>query len=173
MKIACIVTNGFEDSELRIPVDRLRQAGHEVDIISLERGDQLVGEKGKEKVTADKGIADAKVGDYDALLIPGGYSPDKLRADKRFVEIVKDFDKAEKPIAAVCHGPQLLITAELVKGRKLTAWTTIQGDLRQVGAHVEDREVVADRNWITSRKPADLEIFSRTFIEKLSQLPRK
>jgi len=172
MKIACIVTNGFEDSELRIPVDRLRQSGHQVDIISFEKGDPLAGYKGKEKVTSDKGIDEVKAADYDALLIPGGHSPDKLRADKRFVELVKAFDKAGQLIAAVCHGPQILLTAELVTGRKLTAWSTVQGDLRQAGANVEDTEVVADRNWITSRKPADLEIFSRTFIEKLGSAKR-
>ena len=170
MKIACIATNGFEDSELRIPVDRLRATGHEVDIIGFEKGDPLTGDKGREKVTATKGIVEVKEGDYAALLIPGGHSPDKLRADKRFVELVKDFERAGKLIAAVCHGPQLLLTAELVRGRKLTAWSTIQGDLRQAGANVEDREVVVDKNWITSRKPGDLETFSRAIVERLASV---
>jgi protease I len=103
------------------------------------------------------------------LLIPGGYSPDKLRADDRFVKFVRDFDATKRPIAAVCHGPQLLLTAELVQGRTLTAWKTIQGDLRQAGARVQDQEVVVDDNWITSRKPDDLEAFSAKLIEELGE----
>ncbi len=167
MKIACIVASGFEDSELRIPMERLRAAGHEVVIVAADEGAELVGKKGKERVTADRGIDDVHARDYDLLLIPGGHSPDALRIDPRFVELVKDFDKAQKPIAAVCHGPQLLIAARLVRGRKLTAWPTVQEDLRQAGADVEDREVVIDRNWITSRKPADLDAFARAILERL------
>src|SRR5207248_1881181 len=106
-------------------------------------------------------------------LIPGGYSPDKLRADDRFVEFVKEFDATGRPLAAVCHGPQLLLTAELQRGRTLTAWKTVQGDLRQAGAAVEDREVVVDDNWITSRKPDDLEAFSAKLIEELGELEER
>src|SRR6185312_8670462 len=98
------------------------------------------------------------------------YSPDKLRADERFVAFVKDFDQTGRPLAAVCHGPQLLLTADLQRGRTLTAWKTIQGDLRQAGAKVKDQAVVVDRNWITSRKPDDLEAFSSKFLEELSDL---
>ena len=105
--------------------------------------------------------------EYDALVIPGGQSPDHLRADARFVELVKKFDATGRPLAAVCHGPQLLITARLVKGRTLTAWKTIQEDLRQIGAHVKDEPVVIDRNWITSRQPSDLEAFSQATLEAL------
>ncbi len=107
------------------------------------------------------------------LLIPGGYSPDKLRADDRFVQFVRDFDATKRPLAAVCHGPQLLLTAELVQGRTLTAWKTVQGDLRQAGAHVRDQEVVVDDNWITSRKPDDLEAFSAKLIEELGELEER
>src|ERR1051325_8179188 len=117
MRIACILASEFEDSELRIPMDRLRASGHEVDIIGAEEGKELVGKKGKERVTANRAIDDARASDYDVLLIPGGHSPDKLRIDPRFVELVKEFEKGSKTIAAVCHGPQLLITAGLVRGR--------------------------------------------------------
>ena len=169
MKIACVLGVHFEDSEFRIPYDRLREAGYQVDVIGVKAGEELKGYKGKEKVKADKSIDQVKAEDYDALLIPGGQSPDHLRADRRMVEFVKKFDQAGKPIAAVCHGPQLLIAAHLVKGRTLTAWQTIQDDLRQIGATVKDEPVVRDRNWITSRKPDDLQQFSDAIVEELER----
>ena len=167
MKIACVLGQGFEDSEFRVPYDRLKQEGYQVDIIGVKAGEELKGYKGKEKVKAEKGIDQVKADDYDALLIPGGQSPDRLRADKRVVDFVKQFESAGKLIAAVCHGPQLLIAAQLVKGRTLTAWQTIQDDLRQIGANVKDEPVVQDRNWITSRKPDDLKQFSDAIVERL------
>jgi protease I len=169
MKIACVLGQGFEDSEFRVPYDRLKQEGYEVEIIGVKAGEELKGYKGKEKVKADKGIDQVRADDYDALLIPGGQSPDHLRADERFVEFVKAFDASGKLIAAVCHGPQLLMAAQLVKGRTLTAWQTIQDDLRQAGATVKDQPVVRDRNWITSRKPEDLKPFSDAIVEALEE----
>ena len=167
MRIACVLGQGFEDSEFRVPYDRLKEEGYQVDVIGVKAGEELKGYKGKEKVKVEKSIDQVKAEDYDALLIPGGQSPDHLRADRRMVEFVKKFDQAGKPIAAVCHGPQLLIAAHLVKGRTLTAWQTIQDDLRQIGATVKDEPVVRDRNWITSRKPDDLEQFSDAIVESL------
>jgi protease I len=172
-KVACLLAKGFEDSEFRIPYDRLRQAGYDVEIIGTRAGDKLKGEHQKETATTDLGIDDVQVGDYEGLLIPGGYSPDKLRADERFVAFVKEFDQTGRPLAAVCHGPQLLLAAELQRGRTLTAWKTIQSDLRQAGAKVKDQAVVVDRNWITSRKPDDLEAFSSKFLEELSDLEER
>ena len=169
MRIACVLGQGFEDSEFRVPYDRLKEEGYQVDVIGVKAGEELKGYKGKEKVKAEKSIDQVKVEDYDALLIPGGQSPDRLRADRRMVEFVKKFDQAGKPIAAVCHGPQLLIAAHLVKGRTLTAWQTIQDDLRQIGATVKDEPVVRDRNWITSRKPDDLQQFSDAIVEELER----
>ncbi|HEX9289870.1 MAG TPA: type 1 glutamine amidotransferase domain-containing protein [Anaeromyxobacteraceae bacterium] len=166
-KVACILSQDFEDSEFRVPYDRMRSAGYEVDVIGTRAGEELAGKKGKERVKADKGIAEVKPDDYQALFIPGGYSPDHLRADKRFVDFVKAFDQQHKTVAAVCHGPQLLMTAGLVKGRTLTAWTTIQDDLKQVGAKVKDEPVVVDDNWITSRKPDDLTQFSDAILQRL------
>ncbi len=167
MKIACLLGQGFEDSEFRVPYDRLRSEGYQVDIIGVKAGEELKGYKGKEKVTAEKAIDQVKPDDYDALLIPGGQSPDHLRVDRRMVEFVKAFDRDGKLIAAVCHGPQLLIAAHLVKGRSLTAWQTIQDDLQQVGATVKDEPVVIDRNWITSRKPDDLPQFSDAIVDQI------
>jgi deglycase len=167
MKIALVLGQGFEDSEFRVPYDRLKEEGYEVEIIGVKAGEELKGYKGKETVKVEKGIDRVKAEDYDALLIPGGQSPDHLRVDKRMVELVKQFDQAGRLIAAVCHGPQLLIAAHLVKGRTLTAWQTIQDDLQQIGAQVKDEAVVKDRNWITSRKPDDLKQFSDAIVEHL------
>lgn len=172
-KVACLLAADFEDSELRIPVDRLRAAGYAVEIIGARAGERLAGEKGRESVVTDLGIDDAAVADYEGLLIPGGYSPDKLRADERFVAFVREFDRTGRPLAAVCHGPQLLLAAELQRGRTLTAWKTVQGDLRQAGAEVRDEPVVVDGNWITSRQPADLEAFSAKLIEELGELEQR
>src|SRR5689334_1634101 len=132
-RVALLLGQGFEDSEFRVPYDRLREAGHTVEIIGAKGGEELTGHKGKEKVRADASIDDVQPNAYDALFIPGGQSPAHLRDDRRFVEFVKQFDATRRPVAAICHGPQLLITAGLVRGRKLTAWRTVQEELRSNG----------------------------------------
>ncbi|HET9596533.1 MAG TPA: type 1 glutamine amidotransferase domain-containing protein [Anaeromyxobacteraceae bacterium] len=166
-RVACILSDGFEDSEFRVPYDRMRAQGYQVDVIGAKAGDEIAGKAGKEKVRAEKGIDQVRPEDYQALFIPGGYSPDHLRADRRFVDFVRAFDEQKKTVAAVCHGPQILMTAGLVKGRTLTAWQTIQDDLKQVGARVKDEPVVVDGNWITSRKPDDLDRFSDAIVQRL------
>lgn len=166
-KIAFVLAPMFEDAEFKIPYDRLRSAGYVVEVIGAQAGEELKGVQGKEKVKTDKAITDVQPGDYVALVIPGGFSPDKLRADSRFVEFVKDFDAQHRPLAAICHGPQLLEAAHLVRGRTLTAWSTVQDDLSQMGAHVRDEAVVTDDNWITSRKPEDGEQFAAAIIDAL------
>lgn len=167
MKVACILADGFEDSEFRVPYDKLKAAGFEITVIGPDKDATLEGKQGKEKVRPDDAIDTVKMGEFDLLLIPGGHSPDHLRADERFVELVRTFDEDGKWIAAVCHGPQLFITARIVKGRTLTAWSTVQADLEAAGANVQDEPVVIDRNWITSRKPDDLEQFSQAIIERV------
>ena len=171
-KVACLLGPGFEDSEFRIPYDRARKEGYDVDIIGPKAGMELKGYKGKEVVKAEKSIDEVRPEDYLGLLIPGGHSPDHLRADQRFVEFVRRFDGLKRPLAAVCHGPQLLLSARLVRGRTLTAWTTVQGDLELAGATVKDEQVVVDQNWITSRKPDDLQAFSDAFAEALRKAER-
>ena len=166
MRIACVLAEGYEDSEFRVPFDRYRAAGHEVTIIGLEAGAKLKGKAGKEEATTDVAVAGARPDDYDALFIPGGHSPDLLRGDDRMVQFVKSF--AGKPVFAVCHGPQLLMTAGMVKGRTMTAWKTIQADLGLAGATVVDREVVVDRDLVTSRKPDDLDAFVRESLRLMS-----
>jgi protease I len=165
MRIACILGDGFEDSEFKLPRDRFRDAGHAVTVIGFERGRKLTGMKGKVTVTADLGIDEADPRAFDALFIPGGHSPDLLRGDARFVEFVRAF--RDRPIFAICHGPQMLITADLVRGRILTAWKTVQVDLRNAGASVPDREVVVDANLVTSRQPGDLDAFVRASLAHL------
>lgn len=163
MRIACVLAEGFEDSELKKPYDEFMKAGHEVTIIGAEKGKTLSGKAGKEKAKVDLAIADARPESFDALLIPGGHSPDQLRADERFVQFVRAF--ADKPVFAICHGPQLLITADMVRGKEMTAWKTIQVDLRLAGAHVMDEEVVVDGNLVTSRQPSDIPAFVRKSLE--------
>lgn len=171
MRIACLLDNDFEDSEFKEPYDAFKTAGHQVTIIGLQPGKELRGKKGTVTAKADVGIDQVRPEQFDALFIPGGYSPDRLRADPRMVEFTKAFTDAEKPVLAICHGPQLLITARVVAGRQLTAWQTIQEDLEQVGAKVLDREVVVDRNLVTSRKPADLPAFIRESLKLLERVP--
>ena len=161
MRIACLLDTDFEDSEFRVPYNAYRAAGHEVVIIGFEAGKELRGKKGNEMVRSERGIDDAAADDSDALFIPGGYSPDHLRADERMVRFAWAFFERERPVFAVCHGPQLLLTAGVVEGRAMTAWKTVQVDLRVAGAKVVDEEVVVDRNLVTSRQPSDLSAFCR------------
>jgi protease I len=151
MRIACLLASGYEDSEFQKPYDEFTDAGHEVIVIGGKAGEELAGKKGDSKTKADKGIADVRPDQFEALLIPGGQSPDRLRADERFVEFVKPFFADGRPVFAICHGPQLLISADQYKEHRMTAWKTIQGDLNRMGAKVVDQEVVVDRNLVTSR----------------------
>ena len=171
MKVACVLANGFEDSEFRQPYDALKQAGHEVTIVGVEAGQKLNGDKGKESATTEKAFADVSPDQFDALFIPGGFSPDRLRAHGAPVAFVKAFFEKDKPILAICHGPQLFITAGTYRGHRLTAWRTIQGDLKLLGADVVDQEVVVDRNVVTSRQPQDLPAFIREGLKLLEKVP--
>jgi protease I len=171
MRIACVLDVDYEDSEFKQPYDAFRKAGHEVTIAGLKAGKELRGKKGEVTTKAEAGIDQVGPEQFDALLIPGGYSPDHLRSDPRMVGFTRAFFEADKPVFAICHGPQLLITARVVKGRKMTAWKTIQDDLSQVGAHVVDQEVVADRNLVTSRQPSDIPAFIRESLKLLEKVP--
>jgi deglycase len=163
----------FEDSEFKDPYDALKEAGHQVDIVGVEAGQELDGSKGKVKATTDKAFSDVSPDQYDALLIPGGSSPDKLRANDSAVAFVKAFMTARKPTFAICHGPQLLLTADEYKGHRMTAWKTVLGDLKKAGANVVDEEVVVDGNLVTSRMPADIPAFIRESLKVLEQVPAK
>ncbi len=173
MKIACVLGPKFEDSEFKDPYEAFRAAGHEVTVVGLEAGAQLEGDKGKVKATVDKSFKDVKPDQFDALLIPGGSSPDKLRAHEDAVAFVKAFMRAGKPVFAICHGPQLLLSADEYKSHRMTAWKTIQGDLKRAGANVVDEEVVVDRNLVTSRQPSDIPAFIRESLKLLDQVPAR
>jgi protease I len=166
-KVAVLVDEMFEDSEFRIPYDRLREAGHDVDIIGLEANKQIAGKKGKERIEIEKAVKDVSDADYDALVIPGGYSPDHLRMNMDAVRFTRDMAMANKPVAAVCHGPWMLIEADLAYELMLTSWPSIKTDLVNAGARWIDREVVVDGNIITSRKPADLPAFCDAILREL------
>ena len=171
MKIACLLDSGFEDAEFKQPYDAFEEVGHEVTVIGLERGKQLAGKKGEVEVAAQKAIGEVSDSDYDALLIPGGHSPDHLRANPDIVTFTREFFLKEKPVFAICHAAQLLMTARVVHDRRLTAWTTVQDDLRQLGADVVDEEVVVDRKLVTSRQPSDIPAFVRESLAVMEAAP--
>lgn len=166
-KVAMLVGQEFEDSEVRIPLDRLREAGHDVEIVGVKAGETLRGKKGKEEVEADRGIDEVFPREFSALVIPGGKSPANLRTNDQVVDFVKAFVATMKPIAAVCHGPQLLASANALRDKHITSWPEIRGELERAGAVWADEEVVEDGSLITSRKPADLEAFSKALIARL------
>jgi protease I len=168
-RVAIIVDQMFEDAELRIPHDRLKQAGHEIDLVGIEAGTQLHGKRGEEHVRTDKAARDVSADQYDALVIPGGYSPDHLRTSLDMVRLTRDMVLANKPVAVVCHGPWMLVEADVVDERVVTSWPSIRTDLLNAGARWVDREVVEDGNLITSRKPGDLEAFSRALLRQLER----
>ena len=167
-KIATLITNLFEDSEYTDPAKAFLDADHEVLTIEKEAGVEVTGKKGETTVTTDYGIDDVKPEDFDALFIPGGFSPDLLRADNRFVEFAKSFMDDKKPVFAICHGPQLLITAKTLEGRDATGYKSIQVDMEYAGAKYADKEVVVCQNQlVTSRTPADIPAFNRESLKLL------
>ena len=165
--VAFVLADDFEDSEFKVPYDRIRGAGHEVTVIGTETGKRVTGKKGKETCTVDATPADVDPGQFDALVVPGGYSPDKLRTDADIVSLVRKVADADKPVAAICHAGSLLIEADLVDGRRVTSWPSIRVDLENAGATWEDSELVVDGNIITSRKPDDLDAFTGAILERL------
>ena len=171
-RVLIMATNGFEQSELTGPRERLEQAGIETRIASPEKG-EIRGWQDKdwgETVDVDLSLDEVDVDDYDALLLPGGQiNPDLLRMDERAVGLVNDFAEADKTIAAICHAPWLLAEAGLVEGRTVTGWPSIRTDLANAGADVVDREVAEDGNLITSRNPDDIPAFSDALIARLRQ----
>ena len=168
-RILIMATNGFEQSELEVPRDTLREAGAQITIASQETG-QIKGWDEKDwgrPVDVDALISDVSADDFDALVLPGGQiNPDLLRVDEDAMALIKAFDSASKPIAAICHAPWLLIEAGLAKGRRMTSYKSIRTDLANAGANVVDNaEVVTDSHFITSRNPGDLEAFCQAIIE--------
>src|SRR5262245_50447544 len=141
-KIAIPLAADFEDSEYAVPRGRLCDAGHHVTVIGTKKGETVKGKRGKAQATVDAAAADVDPGAFDALVIPGGYSPDHLRLDHDVVEFVRRFCASGKVVAAVCHGPQLLIEADAVRGKTLTSWPSVRRDLENAGATWRDQQVV-------------------------------
>lgn len=167
-KIAVLMTDLYEESEFTEPKKALTEAGHDVIVIEKERGKTLKGKNGEQTVEVDESIDDVQPSQFDALLIPGGFSPDLLRADDRFVDFAKQFMESKKPVFTICHGPQLLITAETLKGRDITGYKSIHVDLKNAGATLHDKEVVVCQNQlVSSRTPADLPAFNREMLKLL------
>lgn len=166
--IAFVLAEDFEDSEFRKPYDGLKAAGHQVDVLGAKAGAKVKGKKGKEEVAIETAAKDANPAEYDAVVIPGGYSPDHLRTEQPVVDFVSAMARGGKVIAAVCHGPQLLIEAEAVKGKTLTSWPSVKTDLKNAGATWVDKEVAVDGKLITSRKPDDLPAFTDAIKKQLS-----
>jgi protease I len=171
-RVAILATNGFEQSELTGPRDALKQAGLKVDIVSLAPG-AIRGWQKKDwgdTVDVDVTIDEAKVENYCALVLPGGQiNPDILRTDERAVRFVRQFFDAKKPIGAICHGPWMLVEADVVRGRTVTSWPSVKTDLKNAGAKWVDQEVVVDQGLVTSRKPDDIPAFSSKLIEEISE----
>jgi protease I len=170
-KVAIVATHGFEQAELTEPQKALKQAGATVHVIAPQSG-EIQGfrhfDKG-ERVMVDRTLAEAKPGDYDALVIPGGlFNPDRLRTDERALAFLRAMMQADKPVGAICHGPWLLINAGLADGRTLTSVPTIRKDLENAGAITVEKEVVVDGQLVTSRTPKDLPAFCAALIERIA-----
>jgi intracellular protease, PfpI family len=165
--VAVIIDGMFEDSEYTEPAKAFKAAGHKLTHIGLKKNTRVKGKTEGTQVKIDKAVNDISAEDFDALLIPGGYSPDHLRADEAAVKFVKNFFESNKPVFAICHGPQLLITAQVLKGRKVTGWKSIVQDIKNAGAQFLDQEVVEDGNLISSRHPGDLPMFISASLSRL------
>lgn len=168
LRVAALAADGVEQVELTGPLKALQKAGAAVEVISLHKGkiqamNALVPGK---RIAVDRVVKDADAALYDALLLPGGHiNPDFLRKSDEALEFVRSFDMAGKPIAVICHGPWVLVSAGLVEGRRLTSWPNIKDDIRNAGGIWEDAAVVRDRNWVSSRSPLDLPAFEKAMLQ--------
>ena len=169
-RVAMLVEDEFEDRELTGPLDALRAAGATVTLIGPTAGAEFKGKRGQAIVTSDLAAGSARMTEFDALVIPGGHAPDKMRMRHAMVDLTREAMEAGKPVAAICHGPQLLISANAVRGRTLTCWPSIAIDVKNAGGLYVDKPVVEDGNLITSRKPDDVPAFSEAIIRALSNV---
>jgi protease I len=171
-RVAFLFTEGAEQVEVTEPLEAVRRAGADTEIISLEKGEVEMWkhfDKG-DKMTADKAVADADPSDYDGLVLPGGVAnPDQLRGNKDAVKFVRAFFEQDKPVGVICHGAWMLVETGVAKGRKVTSWPSLRTDLRNAGAEWVDQEVVVDNGLVTSRKPDDLPAFCAKIIEEFAE----
>jgi protease I len=169
-RVAMLVEDEFEDRELTGPLEALRTAGATVTLVGPTAGTDFKGKRGVAAVTSDLSAGAARMKDFDALVIPGGHAPDKMRMRHAMVDLARDAMDAGKPVAAICHGAQLLISANALRGRTLTCWPSIAIDVKNAGGLYVDKPVVEDGNLITSRKPEDVPMFSEAIIRALSKV---
>lgn len=172
--VAILATDGFEESELHQPLEALRDAGARVEIVSLPDNGGTIrgwadGDWGGE-IEADRTVDEVEADDYDALVLPGGViNPDRLRRDERAVSLVREFFAQGKPVAAICHGPWMMVEADVVRNRRLTSFPSIRTDLENAGADWVDEEVVVEAGLVTSRNPSDLDAFVDKMLEEISE----
>ena len=170
-RVAIIVTDGFEQIEMTSPREALEKAGAKCVLIAPKDG-EVQGFKHHDKADkfkVDMTLANANAGEFDAVMLPGGViNADAIRIDTKAQQFVQQIDRAGKPVAVICHGSWLLVSAGLTKGRHMTSWPTLQDDLRNAGAQWEDKECIRDRNWVSSRKPDDLPAFNREMVSLFS-----
>jgi protease I len=176
IRVAILATDGVEQAELTEPRKFMEQLGAKTTLLSPKAApiQSMQHDQKAEMIPADAPIEAANAQDYDAVLLPGGaLNADKLRMNEEARRFVRELDRAKKPLAVICHGPWLLISAGLVKGRRMTSYYTIQDDLRNAGAEWRDEEVVRDKNWISSRQPSDIPAFNRAIAEILTDIRAK
>lgn len=171
-RIAILATNGFEEVELTSPKEAMEKEGFQVDIVSLEKGNIKAwdGDDWSNEYQVDYSLNEVNANDYNALMLPGGViNPDKLRREEKVLDFVKDFFKQSKPVAAICHAGWTLISADVVKGRKMTSFNSIRKDMENAGVNWVDEEVVVDQGLVTSRNPDDLPAFNSKLIEEIKE----
>jgi len=171
-RVAILATDGFEESELTSPLNALKESGAAVDLVSLKSGKIKSWKDGNwnMEIDVDKTLDGVSSSEYNALMLPGGViNPDILRRSEKAVQFVRDFFDDHKPVAAICHGPQMLIEADVVNGRRMTSFGSISTDLKNAGAHWVDEEVVTDHGLVTSRSPADLNAFNAKLVEEIAE----
>jgi protease I len=167
-RIAILAEEDFEDSELVEPLRAMKNVGARVVIVGSGSKQSYNGKRGNATVTVDTTADKVKAEDFDAIIVPGGYAPDKMRLHQPMIDLVKKAHDLGKVVAAICHGPQLLISADIVRGRRITSWPSVAVDLKNAGANWVDEPVVRDGNLISSRKPTDLPRFNKAIIEALT-----
>ena len=166
-RIAVLLGDMFEEVAYTEPVKAFRKDGHEIVHVGVKKNRTVKGKKKGTPVKIGSAVKDTRVDGFDALLIPGGYSPDKLRVDEDAVAFAREFVKSAKPVFSICHGPQILITADVLRGRKVTGWKSIIQDIKNAGAEFIDQEVVEDGNLVSSRQPDDIPAFVGACLKKL------
>ena len=173
-RVLIVATDGFEESELFGPREILQKRGAEVVLASLKRDpiQATIHDDPGKTIRPDLTVDEANADDFDALILPGGVrNPDTLRLHGNVIDLIRDFDRQGKPIGAICHGPWLLVEADLLRGKKATSWPSIRTDLRNAGADVVDEPAVADGNIVTSRKPDDVEAFTDALVALIEEAP--